>query len=288
MMTEFRPSRFQILPPIIKNLLIINGLVFLAQNTLQGPSIGFSFDAVFGLHAWQSTLFKPWQLVTHMFLHGSLSHIFFNMLALWMFGAVLENVWGSKRFLIFYLVCGLGAALIHLLFLNWELGPMIRAYNNIYQMHSAGSPYEAEALLNFIHKYHIGFQPLHDGSSGSVDAVSLLQSHPNDPNLLANFFNEVSRYYNDILDTSTIGASGAVFGVLAAFGYLFPNTYLYVYMLVPVKAKWFVLFYGAIELYEGIQNSAGDNVAHWAHIGGAVVGLLIVMTWNKSNKKTFY
>jgi membrane associated rhomboid family serine protease len=98
----------------------------------------------------------------------------------------------------------------------------------------------------------------------------------------------ITSYYDNRINSATLGASGAVFGILAAFGYLFPNTYLYIYMLVPIKAKWFVLIYGAFELYEGIRNSAGDNIAHWAHIGGAIVGLLIVITWNRTNKKTFY
>ena len=120
-MTEFRPSSFQILPMVVKNLLIINGLFFLAQNTLQGPTSSFSIENVLALHAWQSSLFKPWQLITHMFLHGDIWHIFGNMFALWMFGSVLENLWGSKRFLTFYIICGLGAALMHLFFLNWEL-----------------------------------------------------------------------------------------------------------------------------------------------------------------------
>src|SRR6202007_2714259 len=120
------PSRVEILPTVVKNLLIINGLVFLAQNTLGGSGGSFSIDDMFALHAWKSNLFKPWQLVTHLFMHGGFSHIFFNMLALWMFGAILENVWGSKRFLTFYLICGLGAALIHLLFLSWEFTPMVK------------------------------------------------------------------------------------------------------------------------------------------------------------------
>jgi membrane associated rhomboid family serine protease len=278
-MTEFRPSRFQILPSVVKNLLIINGLFFLAQNTLQGPTIDFSFDNTLALHAWQSSLFKPWQLVTHLFLHGSFSHIFFNMLALWMFGAVLENVWGSKRFLTFYLICGLGAALIHLLFLSWELGPIIKDYAILYQMHVSGAEYQGHAMADFITKYHIG--------SDTGELIQYLRGAPG-PIELSSVFENITNYYQRNLNTGTIGASGAVFGVLAAFGYLFPNTYLYVYMLVPVKAKWFVLFYGAIELYEGIQNSAGDNVAHWAHIGGALVGLLIVITWNKTNRKTLY
>jgi membrane associated rhomboid family serine protease len=280
-MTEFRPSRFQILPAVVKNLLIINGLFFLAQNTLQGPNIDFSFENTLALHAWQSNLFKPWQLITHMFLHGDMWHIFFNMLALWMFGAVLENVWGSKRFLTFYLVCGLGASLIHLLFLSWELAPIIRDYRILYREYVAGGELQGQAMADFITKYNIQFR----GDTEGI--INTLRSNP--PAIaMTQMFENLTTYYQSRISTPTIGASGAVFGVLAAFGYLFPNTYLYVYMLFPVKAKWFVLFYGAIELYEGIQNSAGDNVAHWAHIGGALVGLLIVITWNKTNKKTLY
>lgn len=281
-MTEFRPTRFQILPPVIKNLLIINCLVFLAQNTLQGPTISFSFEDVLGLHAWQSSLFKPWQLVTHMFLHGSVMHIFGNMFGLWMFGSVLENLWGSKRFLTFYMICGLGAALIHLLFLNWELGPMVKDYTAIFEMHSKGAEYQADAMINFIARYPIRL------NMSSAEAINLIRQNPHNEMLMNNAFESINSYYQNVLNTSTIGASGAVFGVLAAFVYLFPNTYLYIYFLVPVKAKWIGLIYFGYELFNAIQNSAGDNVARWAHIGGAIVGLLIVMTWNRTNKKNFY
>jgi membrane associated rhomboid family serine protease len=272
---EFRPSRFEILPPVIKNLLIINVLCFLAQQTLDGPTASFSIDDMFALHAWQSDLFRPWQLLTHMFLHGSLTHVFFNMLALWMFGSVLENVWGSRRFLIFYIVCGLGAALMHLLFLSYELMPMMRDYSAVLQEHGTGA--KPQALAQFIERYIRGNEDLarnlRENAVAGVD--------------YSRFVNDITTYYQNKLNSATVGASGAVFGILAAFGYLFPNTYIYIYMLIPVKAKWVVLFYGAFELYEGIKNSAGDNVAHWAHLGGAIVGLIIVMTWNKG-KRNFY
>lgn len=277
---EFRPSRFEILPPVIKNLLIINVLCFLAQNTFGGVNSAFSIDDTFALHAWQSELFKPWQLITHLFMHGSWTHIFFNMLALWMFGSVLENVWGSRRFLVFYLVCGLGAALIHLLFLSYEMIPLMKDYSAVLQERAAaGGQYPA--LTKFIEKYPMGFvekdnllQYLRAGLVRNGDYTDLIS--------------KVTHYYDTSINGATVGASGAVFGILAAFGYLFPNTYIYLYMLIPVKAKWFVLFYGALEIWEGIQNSAGDNVAHWAHIGGAIFGLLIVMTWNKGNRRNFY
>jgi membrane associated rhomboid family serine protease len=213
-MTQFRPTRFEVLPTIIKNLLIINGLVFLAQNTFAGPTSSFSFEDYFALHAWQSDLYKPWQLITHMFLHGDFSHILGNMFALWMFGSILENVWGPKRFLLFYMLCGVGAAIIHLAILSYQLVPLTSQYDRL-------------------------------------------------------------------LNSATLGASGAVFGILIAFVYLFPNTYIYIYFLFPVKAKWLGIAYFAFELYKGIENSAGDNVARWAHVGGAIIGFILVYIWKK-------
>lgn len=276
---EFRPSRFEILPPAVKNLLIINVLCFLAQKTFGGFNAAFSIEDTFALHAWQSGLFRPWQLVTHLFLHGGFSHIFLNMLALWMFGSVLENVWGSKRFLLFYLICGLGAALMHLLFLSYEMIPLVRDYAAMMQEHASAAS-DNSALINLLQNHNI--------FESQSQLVNELRSTPSQSPEVNSLIENISRYYDAAINNATLGASGAVFGILAAFGYLFPNTYIYLYMLIPVKAKWFVLFYGAVELYEGIRNSAGDNIAHWAHIGGAIVGLLVVITWNKTNKRTLY
>lgn len=234
-MTEFRPGSFQILPTAIKNLLIINVLVFLAQNFV-GNNLGFSFDDVFALHSWQSHLFKPWQFVTHLFMHGSIGHIFGNMFALWMFGSILENLWGPKRFITFYIACGLGAALCHMTVLYVENQHLLQQFNALSSIEQ--SQYR-EALSQRI-------------------------------------------------DEATLGASGAVFGCLAAFGFLFPNTYIYLYFFIPLKAKWFVIIYAGFELTQAIQNSAGDNVAHVAHLGGALVGILLVWFWNKKNQRNFY
>ena len=235
-MTEFRPGSFQILPTIIKNLIIINVLIFIAQKVLS-PSL-INMDDMFALHTWQSELFRPWQFVTYMFMHSTsdFSHIFFNMFALWMFGSILENVWGPKRFLTFYIVCGLGAALCHMIVLYFENQEVINLFKSL---------------------------PLAQQEFYEAD----LQSR---------------------LNGATVGASGAVFGCLAAFGYLFPNTYIYLYFFLPLKAKWFVLIYAGYELFASIQNSAGDTVAHIAHLGGALAGFLMVYFWNKTNKKTFY
>lgn len=233
-MTDFRPGRFEILPTIVKNLIIINVLVFGAQFVL--PKAGINVENLFALHTWQSELFKPWQFITYMFLHATddFSHIFFNMFALWMFGSVLENVWGPKRFLTFYIVCGLGAALCHMIVLYFEFQPMINEFNSL--------PFQQQDLYR----------------------ESVQQA----------------------LAGGTIGASGAVFGCLAAFGYLFPNDNLYVMGLVPVKAKWLVLMYAGVELFAAIQNSAGDTIAHVAHLGGALAGFLMVYFWNKRSSNS--
>ena len=278
-MTEFRPSRFEILPIIVKNLLIINGLFYLAQVTFsQGAVPVFSFEDTLALHAWQSDLFKPWQLITHMFLHGDFYHILGNMFALWMFGSILENVWGAKRFLTFYLICGLGAALIHLLFLSYELTPIMKDYALVLQQQNDPLAF-VDAMTSFGRKYNMGF---------NEEALVFLKADPSNTLMTDKVLEAVTTYYNSRINTATLGASGAVFGILAAFVYLFPNTYIYLYFLVPVKAKWLGLLYFSYELFFALQNSAGDNVARWAHIGGAIVGLLIVITWNKTNKKTLY
>jgi len=234
-MTEFRPGGFQVLPVVVKNLLIINGLVFLAQVTFEKTGLG-SLENLFALHDVHSVYFRPHQLVTHLFMHGSLGHIFFNMFALWMFGNVLENYWGAKRFLIFYMACGLGAGILHLGVLYYENVPIMQMFHSL----------------------------------PAIQQEELLYS----PNFKVNI--------------ATVGASGAVFGCLAAFGYLFPNSLIYLYFFIPIKAKWFVLMYAAMEFFMGVRNSAGDNVAHWAHLGGALVGFLLVLYWNKTNRRKFY
>ncbi len=234
-MTEFRPGGFQFIPPVIKNLLILNVLVFFAQITFQN-SQAFPIYHWLALHDVHSVYFKPYQLITYMFMHGDFGHLFFNMFALWMFGAVLENVWGAKRFLFFYIACGLGSGLLHLGVLYMEMQPLWEQFQYL--------PLEQQRELLYSDRF--------------------------------------------VINGTTVGASGSVFGCLAAFGYLFPNSLIYLYFLFPIKAKWFVMIYAGLELFLGIQNSAGDNVAHWAHLGGAAVGIIIVLIWNKNNRRRFY
>ncbi|MGV3594930.1 MAG: rhomboid family intramembrane serine protease, partial [Sediminibacterium sp.] len=205
-------------------------------------------------------------------------HILGNMFALWMFGSILENVWGAKRFLTFYLICGLGAALIHLLFLSYELTPIMKDYALVLQQQNDPMAF-VDAMTSFGRKYSMGF---------NEEVLVFLKADPSNTLMTNKVLDAVTTYYNNRINTATLGASGAVFGILAAFVYLFPNTYIYLYFLIPVKAKWLGLLYFSYELFFALQNSAGDNVARWAHIGGAIVGLLIVITWNKTNKKTLY
>ena len=205
---RYRPDNF---PPVVKYLIITNVAVFFAQRMLDAE-----FDLTGKLALYPVTLpqFKAYQIITHMFAHSPvmLFHIIFNMFGLWMFGKILENVWGPKRFLNFYLLSGIGAAIIHLIIQH----------------------------------------------------------------LTGNY-------------SSAVGASGAIMGIFAAFAYLFPNTELFIMFIpVPIKAKWAVLGLAAYDLFGGVANSAGDNVAHFAHLGGALTGFIIVLIWNKTDKRRFY
>jgi membrane associated rhomboid family serine protease len=212
-------------------------------------------------------------------MHGDFFHFFFNMFALWMFGNMLENLWGAKRFLIFYFLCGLGAAALHLATLSLE-------YNSL-QTEVAGfltrsTPTEFSVFLNENPGIFRVFS-----SQGLSELVSSWSQAPANTNFIYQAQTVVREFAQVNLNTPTLGASGAVFGCLAAFGFLFPNTYIYIYFFFPLKAKWFVILYAAAELWMGIRNSGG-NVAHFAHLGGALIGFLLVLFWNKSNRKTFY
>jgi membrane associated rhomboid family serine protease len=284
-MTEFRPGSFQILPPVVKNLIIINSLMLFLQVVLE--KFGFGLNNILGLHYWHSQLFKPWQLLTHMFMHGNLMHLFSNMFALWMFGSILENVWGPKRFLMFYLICGFGAALLHMGVVGYEFKTLENAFE----------AYQANPTLD---KYDL-FLSQHSRPDMGPALFELRQNWMSNP--AANYGNQSvdflyhylygstdvqGHHLDGIFDEATVGASGAVFGILFAFGYLFPNTLLYFYFLVPIKAKYVVGAYALFELFSGIRNSAGDNVAHFAHLGGMLVAFIILKIWSRTARDRFY
>jgi membrane associated rhomboid family serine protease len=217
---------FGSMPPVIKNLVIINALMLLITY-LTG---NFMYEK-FSLFYFESPLFKPYQLITHMFMHGGFVHLFFNMYSLIIFGVVLEQVWGSKRFFIYYMVTGLGAAFLHSLVLYIDASSLSKAVEL--------------------------------GNQVAMQKLELLYSTP------------------------TVGASGAVYGVLLAYGMLFPNNVLQlIFPPVALKAKWFVLIFGAIELFLGISNTGG-NVAHFAHLGGMIFGYILIRYWKNRNKMYF-
>ena len=199
---NYRPSSK--ITPVVLNLIIINAIMFVAQMVFDSS---LDITNKLALYSYNSGLFEPYQLVTHMFLHGGFLHILFNMYALWLFGTVLERLWGPKKFLIFYLICGLAAGVAQMFMGNG----------------------------------------------------------------------------------AAIGASGAIMGLLAAFAYTFPNTEFYILPFpFPIKAKYMAAIYAAIDLFGGFSGGSGDNIAHFAHLGGLVMGFILVIIWNKTDKKTFY
>jgi len=262
-------------PPAVLNLLIINVLLFLATMVLNNS--GIDLVRYLGLYYPGSELFRPYQLLTHMFMHATFSHLFFNMFALWMFGRVLESVWGSKRFLIYYFVTGLGAAGLHLLVNSLSITNVVS---------------EGQALINTLSPEAFSEFLSHRFSEyqGQIsDFIYNWSADPNNPTYVAQAPEYIKRLLQLRMDIPTIGASGAVFGVLLAFGMLFPNTRLMLlFPPIPIKAKWFVLGYGVIEFVSAIWNQPGDNVAHFAHLGGMIFGFLLIKFWNRNQRQQFY
>ncbi len=283
-MTQYRPSGFRMLTPVVKNLLIINTLLFLA-TILFSDKFGFDLTAILGLHYPGASDFRIWQFITYMFMHGGWEHILFNMFALWMFGNVLENVWGSKRFLIFYMITGIGAGLTYIVWIHFALSPQLALINHVISDPSIGNL----SVLIEQHRFAVSQY------SGSIwadflqfqDNVNAYNANPENHLAAQKIVTFLSEYRSYFLNQHVvIGASGAIFGLLLAFGMMFPNSLIYVYFAIPVKAKWFVIIYGAIELFSGVYNRPGDNVAHFAHLGGMLFGYLLIVYWKK--KGTFY
>jgi membrane associated rhomboid family serine protease len=265
-------GRYNILPPIVKNLLIINALFYVAKVVLQSRNIDIDLDQLFGLHYVQATDFKIWQVVTYMFMHGDFWHLFFNMFALWMFGSSIENIWGSKKFLIYYLITGIGAAFIHYIVIYFQINHDMILFNQFLDL-----PTEENLKTLF-------------SSVKSIEAKRELQQYLVNNGSLNPSLNQISMDIVNVKDQflnafNIIGASGSVFGILLAFGMLFPNALIYVYFFLPIKAKWFVLIYGALELIYGVTGT-NDNIAHFAHLGGMLFGIILILFWKK--KKTFY
>lgn len=273
MMQQYSPAGFSILPPVVKNLLIINGLFFVATLTFQS-SFGIDLENLLGLHYFQSDLFQPYQFVTYMFLHANFSHLLFNMFALWMFGYLLENVWGPKRFLTYYVITGIGAAFVQT-FVNWI---------DISSIQSAAGLYNANPTVDSFVGFVRNHYPHYYESEGTI--ASFIQSWTMDkanPAYASQSVEYISQLIKMQIDVPTIGASGAVYGILLAFGMMFPNMLVFIYFLFPIKAKWIVILYGAIELFSGLSNNPSDNVAHFAHLGGMIFGFFLIIYWRKKS-----
>ncbi len=239
---------FSGMPPVVKNIIIINVVMLLLAELLKIS--GINLNGILGLYFPKSEYFRSWQVVTHMFMHGGFIHLLFNMFALWMFGRVLEQVWGPKRFLIYYFVTGLGAAFF------FELVQWIQ-YNKVMGILTPEQ-------LQYV--YDSGSEAVRQGQ---------------------NFADAQMGKLNSILNVPVVGASGAVYGVLLAFGVLFPNTQLmFIFPPIPVKAKYVVIGYAAIELYLAIT-SPGSGIAHTAHLGGMIFGYLMIRYWRKTTKTLY-
>ncbi len=235
------------IPPVVKNLLIINAIFFLATLVFDQP--GKELAHIFGAHYFDSPKFRIWQPITYMFMHGSFMHLFFNMFGLYMFGSVLEQRWGAKRFLNFYFITGLGA-----LALQWVVQGV-----ELYQI--------TGAVINH------GNLPLDMLADGKYNPALYTDG-------------AASTLYSIYFGTM-VGASGAIFGIMVAFGMLYPNVeMMLLFIPFPVKAKYFIPIYIVIELFLGVARIPGDSVAHFAHLGGALIGFILVKIWK--DKDRFY
>jgi membrane associated rhomboid family serine protease len=283
---QYRPQRFNLLPEVVKNILIINGIFYLATVVLRNQ--GIDLNDMLGLHYFQSEKFRWYQVITYMFMHGNFGHILFNMFAVWMFGAAIENMWGPKRFLQFYLIAGLGAAVVHYSIVYFEMQPAV-SYINDYIYNPDYDKLQAlvhsEAFKNFSSSEMI------DHYNEFTQKFNLL--YPvNEPEAMQVSVDYMKEFRADVLNAPVVvGASGAVFGLLLAFGMTFPNSLIYLYFFIPIRAKYFVILYGAIELFSGIAQVPGDNVAHFAHLGGLLFGLLLILYWrwlDRSKRRNDY
>ncbi|MBE6291779.1 MAG: rhomboid family intramembrane serine protease [Bacteroidales bacterium] len=226
-------------PPVTKNLIIINVLCFFA--TIVADRYGIDLNDVLGLHYFESEKFRLYQLCTYMFMHSGFKHILFNMFAVWMFGRILETVWGSQRFLFYYVLCGIGAGLVQEVTQYFEFIPYMADMAQL-------SAYAPETVI-----------PINGTSHTAAQWLSL---------------------YERAISIPTVGASGAVYGILMAFGMLFPNQEIFLFLFpMPIKAKWLIIGYFVLELYLGFMSN--DGVAHFAHLGGMIFGFLLIMYWRK-------
>ena len=260
------------LTPAAKNILIINGIIFILSDFVGLRS--YIIES-FGMRYFHSENFQPYQILTYMWVHGGFGHLFSNMFSVLIFAPILEKVWGSKKFLIYYLATGIGAGILYSginYYENYSFEVKVKSYEQ------NPSPESFRKLvLNNSSEY---YNQLYD----FIDSYEQNPSNSND-NLSIAYANDLLKVKSDV---PMVGASGAVFGILLAFAMLFPNMELMLlFFPIPVKAKYLVLVYGIYELWSEINRMPGDNVAHFAHLGGMLIGYLILKYW-KRKYGTFY
>ena len=253
--------------PIVKNLLIINVLLFLGTYII-GSQLNINLTRHLALYYPASEYFRPYQFVTYMFMHGGMAHIFFNMYALWIFGTAIENDWGGKRFFIYYFFTGIGAAILHILVnhvIFWDMASAITAFQN------TPSP---ELFKQFVEAHKAYF------NQSVYDFINRWSMSPDNLRYASEALETMNHIYQNAINIPTVGASGAVFGILLAFGMMYPNTQLMLLIPpMPVKAKWLVIGYGAIELFLAFSQP-GSNIAHFAHLGGMLFGFILIKYWS--------
>jgi membrane associated rhomboid family serine protease len=256
-------SFFNSIPQVTKNILLLNIMFFVVTELLAFQGINLR-DSL-GAHYVTSPLFEPYQMITHFFMHGGFLHIFFNMWLFIMLGGFLEQLWGAKRFFIFYVACAMGAFALYNAIGAFQLFELSETLSSSVNMDE----------FNTILTQSVDIEELN---------INLSKFFSNTPNL---DISAVKEYIN-LATTPMVGASGAIFGVMAAFAILFPNTEFMLYFAIPVKAKYLVGAYFLIEVYQAFQNQADDPVAHLAHIGGAIVGGVLVLIWRKQDRSNFW
>ncbi len=239
-MSQYRQSPFANITPVVKNLLIINIIFFIATLVLEKS---FDLSRLLAVYYFDSPQFRPWQIITYMFMHGGWEHIFFNMFALFMFGPILEYSLGSKRFLNLYFICGVGAILFQML----VQGIQIHSLTGMFTI-----------------------------------------PHPEMDQSYYQYGGQQAQKLYEIYNTPIVGASGAIFGLLVAFGMMYPNMELFIFFIpIPIKAKYIVPVYIIIEIWLGVGQYGGDNVAHFAHLGGALLGFIMIKIWGVRGSNNF-
>ena len=260
--------------PVVKNLIILNVLLFLGTYVL-GSQFNINLTRLLALHYPGSQYFQPYQFVTYMFMHGGIMHIAFNMYALWLFGTAIESDWGNKRFFIYYFFTGIGAALLHLLvnhIIFSGMASQITAFQN------TPTP---ELFKHFVESHKTYF------NQSVYDFINRWSMSPDNPRYIYEALQTMTQIYQSAINIPTVGASGAVFGILLAFGMMYPNAQLMLLIPpMPVKAKWLVIGYGAISLFLGFSQP-GSNIAHFAHLGGMLFGFILIKYWVYQEKKRY-